>query len=98
MSSLSSTTYALEMIKIHKTFGPVVALDDVSLKVKVGTIHGLIGQNGAGKSTLMKILSGIYPNGTFDGEISVAGESVKMSSPLDAQVRGIAIVPQEITC
>ena len=97
MANLSSSTYALEMTKINKSFGPVVALADVSLKVKVGTIHGLIGQNGAGKSTLMKILSGIYPYGTFDGEISVAGEGVKMSSPLDAQLRGIAIVPQEIT-
>ena len=97
MASSSSNNYALEMIKIYKNFGPVIALDDVSLKVKVGTIHGLIGQNGAGKSTLMKILSGIYPSGTFEGEINVAGESVKMSSPLDAQVRGISIVPQEIT-
>ena len=97
MSTLSSTTYALEMIEIHKNFGPVIALDDVSLKIKVGTVHGLIGQNGAGKSTLMKILSGIYPDGEFVGEIKVAGEIVKMSSPLDAQLRGIAIVPQEIT-
>ena len=97
MSSLLSTTYALEMIRINKSFGPVIALDDVSLKVKVGTVHGLIAQNGAGKSTLMKILSGIYPDGEFAGEIKVAGENVKMSSPLDAQIRGIAIVPQEIT-
>jgi ABC-type sugar transport system ATPase subunit len=97
MANFSSTVYALEMIKINKTFGPVIALADVSLKVKVGTIHGLIGQNGAGKSTLMKILSGIYPHGSFEGEIKVAGESVKMSSPLDAQLRGISIVPQEIT-
>lgn len=97
MAGSSSSGFALEMIKIHKNFGPVIALDDVSLKIRVGTIHGLIGQNGAGKSTLMKILSGIYPHGTFEGEIKVAGENVKMSSPLDAQVRGISIVPQEIT-
>lgn len=97
MAGSSSSGFALEMIKIHKNFGPVIALDDVSLKIRVGTIHGLIGQNGAGKSTLMKILSGIYPHGTFEGEINVAGENVKMSSPLDAQVRGISIVPQEIT-
>lgn len=97
MAGSSSSSFALEMIKIHKNFGPVIALDDVSLKIRVGTIHGLIGQNGAGKSTLMKILSGIYPHGTFEGEINVAGENVKMSSPLDAQVRGISIVPQEIT-
>lgn len=97
MASSLHAEYALEMIKISKNFGPVLALADVSLNVKVGTIHGLIGQNGAGKSTLMKILSGIYPHGTFDGEINVAGKSVKMSSPLDAQLRGISIVPQEIT-
>jgi ABC-type sugar transport system ATPase subunit len=97
MASSANGNYALEMIKINKSFGPVVALADVSLKVKVGTIHGLIGQNGAGKSTLMKILSGIYPHGTFEGEINVAGENVKMNSPLDAQLRGISIVPQEIT-
>jgi ABC-type sugar transport system ATPase subunit len=97
MASSANGSYALEMIKINKSFGPVVALADVSLKVKVGTIHGLIGQNGAGKSTLMKILSGIYPHGTFEGEINVAGENVKMNSPLDAQLRGISIVPQEIT-
>jgi len=97
VTNLSSNAYALEMIQINKSFGPVIALDDVSLKVKVGTVHGLIGQNGAGKSTLMKILSGIYPHGEFIGEIKVAGENVKMSSPLDAQLRGIAIVPQEIT-
>ena len=59
MSSLSSTTYALEMIRINKSFGPVIALDDVSLKVKVGTVHGLIGQNGAGKSTAMNALFGL---------------------------------------
>ena len=97
VTNLSNNTFALEMINIHKNFGPVIALDDVSLKIKVGTVHGLIGQNGAGKSTLMKILSGIYPHGEFIGEIKVAGENVKMSSPLDAQLRGIAIVPQEIT-
>lgn len=97
MPSSTSADYALEMINIHKNFGPVIALDDVSLQVITGTIHGLIGQNGAGKSTLMKILSGIYPSGTFEGEIYVAGELVKMNSPLDAHLRGISIVPQEIT-
>lgn len=94
---LETGTYALEMSHICKSFGPVTALDDVDLRIKGGSIHGLIGQNGAGKSTLMKILSGFYPDGTFEGQIKVAGERVQMRSPRDAQSSGIAIVPQEIT-
>jgi len=97
MSEKSNRQYALEMSNINKNFGPVTALQDVDLKIRTGYIHGLIGQNGAGKSTLMKILSGYYPHGTFDGEIIVTGEKVELKSPRDAQQSGIAIVPQEIT-
>jgi len=97
MSEKSTGQYALEMSHISKNFGPVIALHDVDLKIRNGYIHGLIGQNGAGKSTLMKILSGYYPSGTFDGEIIVAGNNVELKSPRDAQQSGIAIVPQEIT-
>ncbi len=85
------------MSHISKSFGRVQALDDVSLKITQGSIHGLIGQNGAGKSTLMKILSGFYPDGSFDGTITLAGKEVQLRSPRDAQNFGIAIVPQEIT-
>lgn len=97
MDSVRLNSYALEMSHISKTFGRVKALDDVSLKITQGAIHGLIGQNGAGKSTLMKILSGFYPAGSFDGNITLAGKEVQLRSPRDAQNFGIAIVPQEIT-
>ena len=89
--------YALEMIDISKSFGNTVALSNVDLRVKKGTIHGLIGQNGAGKSTLMKILSGLYPSGTYSGQIIIGGKPVELSSTLDAQSVGISIVPQETT-
>jgi D-xylose transport system ATP-binding protein len=97
MSKETANVFALEMLGIKKSFGPVIALGGVDLKVKQGSIHGLIGQNGAGKSTLMKILSGYYPSSSYDGNIIVAGEKVLLSSPRDAQRHGIAIVPQEIT-
>lgn len=91
------TGHALEMDSIVKTFGGVRALRGVSLRVRKGEVHGLIGQNGAGKSTLMKILDGYYPAGSFGGSIKVAGRSVRLESPRDAQRVGIAIVPQETT-
>jgi ABC-type sugar transport system ATPase subunit len=91
------SVYALEMDSIVKTFGGVRALRSVSLRVRRGEVHGLIGQNGAGKSTLMKILDGYYPAGSFEGSITVAGNIVELDSPRDAQRVGIAIVPQETT-
>jgi D-xylose transport system ATP-binding protein len=93
----SNSDFALEMIDISKSFGNTIALSDVDLKVKKGTIHGLIGQNGAGKSTLMKILSGLYPTGTYSGQIIIDGKPVELHSALDAQSVGISIVPQETT-
>jgi ABC-type sugar transport system ATPase subunit len=89
--------YALEMSSIAKEFGAVRALRGVSLRVRRGEIHGLIGQNGAGKSTLMKILDGYYPAGSFSGTIRVADTEVRLRSPRDAAAVGIAIVPQETT-
>ncbi|RUU63058.1 ATP-binding cassette domain-containing protein, partial [Mesorhizobium sp. M2C.T.Ca.TU.009.01.2.1] len=59
----------LEMRDITKTFPGVKALSNVNLSVEEGEIHAIVGENGAGKSTLMKVLSGVYPSGTYDGQI-----------------------------
>ncbi|PKR89227.1 hypothetical protein CXZ10_11140, partial [Pleomorphomonas diazotrophica] len=67
--SRSASRVILEMRNITKTFPGVKALSDVSFSVEEGEIHALCGENGAGKSTLMKVLSGVYPHGTYDGEI-----------------------------
>ena len=64
----------LEMKNITKTFPGVKALDNVNFKVEEGEIHALVGENGAGKSTLMNVLSGIYPHGTYEGDIVYNGE------------------------
>ncbi|MBR5478954.1 MAG: ATP-binding cassette domain-containing protein [Clostridia bacterium] len=88
--------YILEMKNIVKEFPGVRALDNVNLKVKKGTIHALCGENGAGKSTLMKVLSGIYPFGTYDGDIVFNGEVCKFSDIKDSERHGIAIIHQEL--
>lgn len=90
-------SYLLEMNHVTKRFPGVVALKDVTLKVKKGTIHGLVGENGAGKSTLMKVLSGTYPTGSYEGELLVDGKALELHSSHDALVKGIGIVPQEIS-
>ena len=86
--------YMLEMLDISKSFPGVKALDKVSLKVRKGTVHALMGENGAGKSTLMKCLFGLYS--LDEGEILYDGESVKIVSPFDALRRGISMVHQEL--
>ena len=78
----------LEMKNITKTFPGVKALDNVNLAVEEGEIHALVGENGAGKSTLMNILSGIYPYGSYDGDIAVNGEECKFKNNGD-RVPGI---------
>ncbi len=88
--------YLFEMNHVTKRFPGVVALKDVTLKVQQGSIHGLVGENGAGKSTLMKILSGTYPHGTYEGELILNGQPLALKSPADALEKGIGIVPQEI--
>jgi len=70
----------LEMKHITKEFPGVRALDDVSFKVEREKIHCLVGENGAGKSTLMKVLSGVYPYGTYEGEIYLDGELQKFKN------------------
>lgn len=82
----------LHMEGVRKTFGNVVALDDVSLKIKKREIHGLLGGNGAGKTTLMNILYGLYKPNT--GQIYLDGNSVEIQSPRDAIKHGIGMVHQ----
>ncbi len=86
----------LEMRHITKVFPGVVALDDVNLSVRTGEIHAICGENGAGKSTLMKVLSGVHPYGTYDGEIVYNGEEVRFSGIRDSEKAGIVIIHQEL--
>ncbi|QNK86714.1 xylose ABC transporter ATP-binding protein [Sporosarcina sp. resist] len=88
--------YALQMKAITKEFPGVRALDNVTFSVRKGEIHALCGENGAGKSTLMKILSGVYPQGTYDGEILINGENVQFKSIKESQNAGVAIIYQEL--
>lgn len=78
----SENGYILEMNNITKRFPGVLALDKVTLKVKPGTVHALMGENGAGKSTLMKCLFGIYVRD--EGDVILDGQSVNFSGTLDA--------------
>lgn len=86
----------LEMKNITKTFPGVKALDRVNLKVEQGEIHALVGENGAGKSTLMNVLSGIYPFGTYEGEIFFDGKLCKFTNIKDSEQLGIVIIHQEL--
>jgi len=86
----------LEMRNITKTFPGVKALENVNLQVRQGEIHALVGENGAGKSTLMKVLSGVYPAGTYDGEIAFEGEVRNFKAINDSEDIGIIIIHQEL--
>lgn len=86
----------LEMKNITKTFPGVKALDNVNLQVEEGEIHALVGENGAGKSTLMNVLSGIYPYGSYEGDIVYDGEICKFSKIKDSEEKGIVIIHQEL--
>ncbi len=86
----------LEMKNITKTFPGVKALDNVNLQVEEGEIHALVGENGAGKSTLMNVLSGIYPYGTYEGDIVYDGEVCKFQTIKDSEKKGIVIIHQEL--
>lgn len=88
--------YILEMNNITKIFPGVKALDKVNFKVKRGEIHCLVGENGAGKSTLMKVLSGVYPHGTYDGNIVYNGTEQKFRNIADSEKAGIGIIYQEL--
>jgi D-xylose transport system ATP-binding protein len=87
----------LEMKAITKTFPGVRALDGVTFDLRAGEIHALVGENGAGKSTLMKVLSGVYPAGTYGGEILIEGETRRFAGIREAEAAGIAVIFQELS-
>ncbi|WP_158971379.1 multiple monosaccharide ABC transporter ATP-binding protein [Chachezhania sediminis] len=89
-------TQILEMRGITKTFPGVKALDNVNLSVAEGEIHALVGENGAGKSTLMKVLSGVYPHGSYDGDIVFDGQVKAFRGISDSEADGIIIIHQEL--
>lgn len=86
---------SLTLADVHKRFGPTVALDGVSLQLRKGEVHALIGENGAGKSTLMNVVAGsLRPD---RGEMEIDGQAYVPSTPLDARLRGIALIHQELS-
>lgn len=89
--------YILEMVNITKEFPGVKALDQVTFRVKQGEIHALAGENGAGKSTLMKVLSGVYPHGTYSGDIVLKDQIQSYQGIKDSEKAGVAIIYQELT-
>jgi putative multiple sugar transport system ATP-binding protein len=88
--------YILQMKDITKTFPGVKALNNVNINVKRGEVHALIGENGAGKSTLMNVLSGIYPYGTYTGDIIYEGKECRFTNIKDSEKQGIVIIHQEL--
>ncbi len=86
--------YLLEVDGVRKEFPGVVALDDVSLRIRRGSVHALMGENGAGKSTLMKIIAGVYQPDA--GTLRLKGNEIRIASPLDALEAGIAMIHQEL--
>jgi len=86
----------LQMLDITKLFPGVRALDHVNIDVTEGEIHAVCGENGAGKSTLMNILSGIYPYGSYEGDVILRGEACRFHSIHDSEAKGIVIIHQEL--
>ncbi len=89
--------FLLEMRQITKEFPGVKALDGVTFDLSAGEFHALVGENGAGKSTLMKVLSGVYPFGTYGGDIVVEGSARRFATIREAENAGIAIIFQELS-
>src|ERR1044071_9987101 len=89
-------TAILEMRGVSKSFAGVQALRDVNFTVEAGQIHALVGENGAGKSTLMKVLSGVYPHGDYEGSIIFDGEERRFRDVNGSEALGIIIIHQEL--
>src|SRR2546423_8114814 len=87
----------LEIKNISKNFGGVHALKNISFSVEQGEIHGICGENGAGKSTLIKILSGVYPSSSHEGEIFLERKKQTFNNIHDAEQAGIAVIHQELS-
>lgn len=85
----------LKLQNIRKNFGGIQALKDVSLSLKKGEVHALLGENGAGKSTLIKILTGVHK--ADSGEILLHGQEITVQNPIDARKKGIAAIYQELS-
>ncbi|MDR0199580.1 MAG: sugar ABC transporter ATP-binding protein [Streptococcaceae bacterium] len=96
MAEIQNEDVILEMKHIVKKFGTVTALKDVTLSVRRGEIFSICGENGAGKSTMMNVLSGIYPYGTYEGDIVYNGEVCQFHTIRDSEAKGIVIIHQEL--
>ncbi|GAB2025173.1 sugar ABC transporter ATP-binding protein [Lactovum odontotermitis] len=96
MAENNNSDVILEMRHIVKKFGPVTALKDVTMSVKRGEIFSICGENGAGKSTMMNVLSGVYPYGTYEGDIIYNGEVCQFKTIRDSEEKGIVIIHQEL--
>ena len=92
--AIPNAEYLLEVANVRKAFPGVLALDDVSFRLKRGQVHALMGETGAGKSTLMKIIAGIYQPDS--GSFRLKGQEIRLNSPLDALQYGIAMIHQEL--
>jgi serine/threonine protein kinase/ABC-type arginine transport system ATPase subunit len=92
---MPQSTPRLQLVGIEKRFGPIVALKQAHLSAHAGEIVGLCGDSGAGKSTLVKILAGVYPHGSYRGQVFVDGNVQRLASPVDTRRAGIAVVHQQ---
>ncbi len=96
MEDVEQQPVVLKAENIVKRFPGVVALRNVSFDLRAGEVHALCGENGAGKSTLIKVLSGIYPQGSYEGEFAIRGAIAKFNSLADAERAGVAVIYQEL--